>query len=274
MAATKLYRIYIDESGDHTYHSLESPDKRYLGLTGCIIEAEYYRNVFHPILERLKQTHFPHDPDEPFALHREDIVNRRGPFWRLRDEKAREAFDQDLLNFCADQKYVLITAVIDKKTHVERYVEAAFHPYHYCLAVLLERYCGFLNFYNATGDVMAENRQSKEDKELRTAYEKLYETGTHFRGCDFFRNVLTSHKIKLKPKIANIAGLQLADLLAHPSKQEILRDEGQIQTVGIFGQQICRAIMNKYNKHAYENRIKGYGKIFFTLALHGPSTCD
>ncbi len=258
----RLYRVYIDESGDHTYRSIERPDKRYLGLTGCIIEAEYYRTTFHPALEALKQKHFPHDPDEPVVLHREDILNRKGPFWRLRDENARMAFDRDLLRFFEDQEYILITVVIDKKGHVERYGEAAFHPYHYCLTTILERYCGFLDLLNASGDVMGESRGTKEDKELMTAYNRVYDGGTQFRPTRFFQKVLPSHKLKIKPKIANIAGLQIADLLAHPSKQEILFHERRIEKLGTFAGQICHAIGNKYNREVYKNRIEGYGKIF------------
>jgi len=258
----KLYRIYIDESGDHTYHSLDDPSRRYLGLTGCIIDAEYYRNTFHPALESLKQKHFPHDPDEPLILHRGDIINYKGPFWHLRDASRHEAFNQDILRFFTVQKYVLITVVIDKKVHKERYGEVAFHPYHYCLAAMLERYCGFLNFFNACGDVMVESRQKKEDRELKAAYETVYETGTQWRGRDFFRNVLTSHKIKLKPKKANVAGLQLADLLAYPSKQEILVSEKRIDDNQVFGEQICRVIQDKYNKQVHQGKVMGYGKIF------------
>jgi hypothetical protein len=43
--------------------------------------------------------------------------------------------------------------------------------------------------------------------------------------------VLTSKEIKLKPKNANIAGTQLADLLAYPLKQEILVENGRISDV-------------------------------------------
>ena len=258
----KLYRIYLDESGDHTYHSVSDATKRYLGLTGCIIDAEYYRSTFHPALEVLKQKHFPHDPDEPLILHRGDIINCGGPFWRLRDSDKRKEFNQDILQFFAHQEYVLITVVIDKEVHKERYGELAFHPYHYCLTAMLERYCGFLNFFNASGDVMAENRQKKEDRELKAAYETVYETGTQWRGCDFFRNVLTSREIKLKPKKANIAGLQLADLLAYPSKQEILVSEKRVNDNKAFGKQICQIIESKYNKQVYRGTVMGYGKVF------------
>ena len=50
-------------------------------------------------MEKLKQKHFPHNPDEPVILHRKDIINRIGPFWRLRDEVKEKAFDDDLLGF-------------------------------------------------------------------------------------------------------------------------------------------------------------------------------
>ena len=215
----KRYRLYIDESGDHTYYKLEVPDKRYLGLTGIFIETEYYRTTFQPEMERFKQVHFPHNPDEPVILHREDIINRRGSFWRLRDTERERAFNEEFLQFINEQDYHIITVVIDKKTHIERYGKAAYHPYHYCLAALLERYCGFLNFYNAQGDVLAESRNGAEDLKLKKAYQRLYREGTRQRDSNFFQRALTSSQIKIQPKSANIAGLQLSDLPAHPSKQ-------------------------------------------------------
>ncbi|HHH41115.1 MAG TPA: DUF3800 domain-containing protein [Chloroflexi bacterium] len=147
----KRYRLYIDESGDHTFSDLSNPARRYLGLTGCFVESEVYRTQFYPALEALKQAHFPYNPDEPVILHRKDLINRRGPFWRLRDPEAERRFNEDLLRFLADQEYLLITVVIDKKSHIERYGSAAYHPYHYCLAALLERYCGFLNRFAHIG---------------------------------------------------------------------------------------------------------------------------
>ena len=259
----KRYRLYIDESGDHTYYETEDPAKTYLGLTGILIEYEYYRTTFQPELELLKQRHFPHSPDEPVILHREDIINRRGPFWRLRDPEKEEAFNEDFLQFIGEQNYRIITVVIDKKTHIERYGDAAYHPYHYCISAMLERYCGYLNFYNAGGDVLAESRGGTEDRQLKRAYQRLYGEGTWYWGSELFQRTLTSSEIKVKPKSANIAGLQLADLLAHPTKQEILIDEQRINDPGDnFGKQICQSIAVKYNRQIYEGIVKGYGKIF------------
>lgn len=261
----KRYRLYIDESGDHTYYELVDPAKRYLGLTGIFIEGEYYRTIFQPEMERLKQKHFPHSPDEPVVLYREDIINRRGPFWRLRDMEKRQAFNEDFLRFVKEQDYRIITVVIDKKSHSERYSEVAYHPYHYCLAVLLERYCGFLNFYDARGDVLAESRGGTEDQQLKESYRAIYNAGTQWRGTEFFQRSLTSSEIKLKPKLTNIAGLQLSDLLAYPSKQEILIEERKINDPGDnFGKQICQCIQVKYNQQVYEGGIRGYGKILLS----------
>ncbi len=262
----KRYRLYVDESGDHTYYALEDPAKRYLGLTGIFIEHEYYRATFQPEMERPKQTHFPYSPDEPVVLHRADIINQRGPFWRLRDPEREQAFNEGFLQFIKEQDYHVITVVIDKKTHIERHREDAYHPYHYCLTALLERYCGFLNFYNAQGDVLAESRGGAEDLKLKRAYQNLYAEGAwSYRDSNFFQHALTSSQIKVKPKRANIAGLQLSDLLAYPSKQEILIEEQRIDDLGDnFGKKICQCIQAKYNKHAYEGRIKGYGKIFLS----------
>ena len=261
----KRYRLYVDESGDHTYYESENPAKRYLGLTGIFIEHEYYRTTFQPEIERFKQTHFPHNPDEPVILHREDIINRRGPFWRLRDKEKEQAFNEGFLQFIREQDYRIVTVVVDKKTHIERYGEFAYNPYHYCLIALLERYCGFLNFSDAKGDVVAESRGGVEDKQLKEAYRVIYRVGSHWRGAGYFQRALTSQEIKVKPKSANIAGLQLADLLAYPSKQEILIEERRIDDPGEnFGKQICQCIQVKYNKQVYEGRIKGYGKIFLS----------
>lgn len=261
--SSKRYRLYIDESGDHTYSSEDKPEKRYLGLTGVIVESEYYRTTMHSNFEDLKQKHFPHSPDEPVILHRKELIGKGGSFWRLRDTNNEESFNNDFLVHLRISDYTLITVVIDKRAHVQRYEKVAFHPYHYCMVAMLERYCGYLNFYNAKGDVLAESRGGKEDFQLKEAYQRVYESGTQFRRPDFFQKTLSSKEIKLKPKSANIAGLQLADLLAHPCKNQVLLEQKKIDKwEEVFGSSICECIESKYNCHVFDDRIYGYGKVF------------
>lgn len=263
--AGRRFRLYIDESGDHTYSDLYDISRRYLGLCGCVLELSYVNETFIPDMEALKREHFStHDPDEPVILHRNDITNRKGPFRVLRDDGKRERFDNALIDFFSQQQYKVITVVIDKKAHLESHGHLAWHPYHYCLLALLERYCGLLNHLGDRGDIMAESRGGSEDHHLKSAYRSIYHSGSRWRGPDFFQRAVTSKEIKLKKKKSNVAGLQIADLLAHPSKQEILKDTLILtdSDLGDYCRRIIPAIQTKYNRQLYTGRIEGYGKIF------------
>lgn len=247
----KRFRIYIDESGDHTYHHLDSVASRYLCLTGIVIESELYRTHLQPEFEKLKQLHFPHSPDDPVILHRKEVINKEGIFSALRDADSDFAFTADLVRFLSAQNYTIYTVVIDKKAHTDRYGQAASHPYHYCLTVLLERYRGFLNSRGGWGDVMAESRGRTEDMELKKVYQELYTNGTQFLSAETFQRVFTSRELKLKRKAANIAGLQVADLLAYPLKQDILAKDGILGVnQGDFGEKLCVSVQGKQNVYS------------------------
>lgn len=259
----KRYRLYIDESGDHAYPRQEGrADHRYLGLVGVIFDAAFYAESFHKTFEDFKQRFFPYNPDEPIIFHREELVSRSGPFWRLRDDGYRQTFNHALIDLFKSTSYSIISVVIDKTEHFARYQESALHPYHYCLVAMLERYCGLLNFYNAEGDVMAESRGGKEDTQLKGAYIRAYEDGTSFRDADFFQKALTTKEIKIKKKSANIAGLQFADLLARPCKNDILLENNRINAISVFEKELCRTVQEKFNKRSRDGEKKGYGKIF------------
>ena len=98
--------------------------------------------------------------------------------------------------------------------------------------------------------------------ELKRAYQEVWASGTLHRAAGFFQQALTSKEIKMAKKQANISGPQIADLLAHPIKQEILISDGVAGvTLGSFARQICQAISGKLIRHQGTGRVKGYGKI-------------
>jgi hypothetical protein len=257
------YRLYIDESGDHVFRHTDEPGHRYLCLLGCFMSVPTYKR-FHAALREFLEKHVPHNPDDPVVLHREDIINQRRSFWRLRDEQIREAFDADLLDLLEKTDFRVIAIVIDKHAHSSRYPQPA-HPYHLGLGYMLQRYCGYLNHVNRQGDVMAESRGGKEDRLLGSSYEFVYDRGVWgVTKASFFQNALTSRQLKLKPKQANIAGLQLADLLAHPVRQAILLEKGRIPgPLGCFAEKLMPMVETKFNRHLYDGRVWGYGKVFF-----------
>ncbi len=212
------YRMYVDEVGNSDLKaSLSNENHRYLSLTGVIVELGYAGALLQPQLEDLKRRYFGSHPDDPVILHRKELVNQKPPFHALLDPDVKRAFDTELLQLLQTLDYVVITAVIDKLAHLGRYRSWRYDPYHYCLAVLLERFLMFLRTRNAVGDVMAESRGRREDRRLEDEYTRIYREGTSFVPHANFVERLTSSQLKVKPKSANVAGLQLADLIAHPS---------------------------------------------------------
>ena len=237
--------------------------KRYLGLVGVMVERGDPYEECASSLEALKKKHFHWDPDEPLILHREDIVYRRGPFWRLKDEGAAKAFDDDLITCIESMSLRIIAVVIDKASHAKKTYRHLRHPYHYCLQALLERYCGLLNMKGWAGDVVAESRGKTEDRALKETYTAVHQWGTSYLASSDAQKALTSRELKLKPKNQNIAGLQLADLLANPLTRDVLVAYGRAEDRGgHFANRISDAVAGKYNRQLWRGYTKGYGKVF------------
>lgn len=257
------YRLYIDESGDHVFRQLDEESHRYLCVLGCWFRADHYRD-FHRRLEAFKQAHIPHNPDEPLILHREDIANRRGPFWRLRDPERSQAFDTELLEVISASEFSIVAVVIDKKRLHDSYDSPA-HPYHLAIGFMLQRYCGYLNHVNRHGDVMAESRGAKENRLLMASYEWCYERGVWaFTPAQALQQALTTRKLKIEQKSANIAGLQLADVLSNPVRKGILVEMGEIdQEPSPFAARMIEVAKRKFNRQLYTGRVWGYGKVFY-----------
>jgi hypothetical protein len=250
------YRIYIDEVGNPDLNSSDNPNHRYLSLTGVILELGYVQKVFHPQMEELKKKYFGSHPDDPIIFHRKEMVNGKYPFEKLNDDLVRNNFNAELLDYMNKWEYVVISVCLDKKKHKETYTTWRYDPYHYCLAILLERFCFFLERINCKGDVMAESRGGKEDRRLKDSFTRLWESGTEYVAAEKFQSVFTSKELKVKPKTNNIAGLQLTDMLAHPSRNEILTEQGLMeQKAGLFSHKIIEILQSKYDKQ--QGRIFG-----------------
>jgi hypothetical protein len=252
-------RLYIDEVGNSDLESSDNPNHRFLSLTGVILDLAHVQAVVHPQMEALKTKFFRSHPDDPVILHRKEMLNAKPPFENLRNPEVRKSFDTEMLGLMASWDYTVLTVCIDKKNHKETYATWRYDPYHYCLAVLLERYSFFLNRCGAVGDVMAESRGGKEDKRLKASFHRLWEKGTDYRTPEEFHKVLTSCELKVKAKSNNVAGLQLADLLAHPSRNEILEEQKLLdREIAPFAQRIIEILQRKYDRQG----TRVFGKKF------------
>jgi len=116
----------------------------------------------------------------------------------------------------------------------------------------------FLNRENSCGDVLAESRGGKEDKRLKDAFTRLWNKGTDYVSPERFQSILTSKELKVKLKANNISGLQIADLLALPSRNEILNENNLLmkKEIAPFSQRIISVLQEKYDREG----DKLYGK--------------
>jgi len=253
------YRM-VDEVGNPDLSSSRDPLHRYLSLTGVIMELGYVDAVAHGRLEALKRRYFRSHVDDPVILHRKELRDGRSPFEALADPDVRRQFDKELLQILRELEYVVITIVIDKRAHLAKYTVWQADAYHYCMEVLLERYVMWLQSEGQTGDVMAESRGGKADMRLKRSFAKMCEDGTGQIPPDAVMRRLTSCQLKVKPKANNITGLQVADLLAHPSFRATQAAQESRPLAATFGGRIGRILEEGKYRRSPGGRVEGWGR--------------
>lgn len=253
------YRLYLDESGDHSSVHDSLIEKRYLGLTGVSF-AHGSHKVFRSALDTLKEDLCG---DIDAFIHREDLVGRRNGFEFLNDDSQRHVFNDRLFTELRAAECSVVTIVIDKRTHGAKSYRRLRHPYHYCLHALIERYVEMLERADSIGDVMAESRGAEEDRSLKAAYASVYANGTRLCHRSRVRARLSSGDIKIKGKQSNIAGLQIADLFAYASTRDVLHvyrfhSKYDISRLKAFDREILKILQDKY----HGLRLKAFAKPF------------
>ncbi len=259
---TNLFRMYIDESGNHHYSESNELKSRYLSLTGVVLNSLENAQKLTPYLRELKMVVCT-DVDELPVLHQEEIWNKQGIWGKLRNKDINIEFGNKFLQILKEVEFTVFCVVLDKKEHLEKYGNSAMHPYHYALNVILEQYYLFLKKSRGTGDVYIESRGKKEDGLLQASYENFWHHGTSFINSDSIQSHISSKNIKIKEKVKAIAGLELADLLAMPTKLDVLhtcRNDLMPTLDQNYNLKIINIISQKYFQK--DQKCNGYGKKF------------
>lgn len=208
------YVVYVDESGDH---SLASVDKDYpvFVLALCIFHKRHYAEKIVPAVEKLKFNYFGHDS---VVLHENEIRKQKGDFAFLAHRPTRDMFMAGLTSIMEASNFILITCVVDK-ARLSRAAGAVSNPYHIALGIGLEALRGFLAEKGQDAvktHVVVECRGKKEDAELELEFRRI---------CDGDNpgNRVLPFDVVFADKKTNLAGLQLADLVARPVGLNYLR---------------------------------------------------
>ncbi len=94
---------------------------------------------------------------------------------------------------------------------------------------------------------------------LEKAYTYIFSNGTENMPRARFQKRLTTRQLKIEKKQANVAGLQLADLLANPAGRDLICQKVNEPMRAAFGNQVMKAL---YESKYHRNRrgiIKGCG---------------
>ena len=222
------YIVFVDESGDH---SLESIDPGYpvFVLVFCVIRCSEYVDRLSSAIRKLKFATFGHDM---VVLHEADIRRKRGAFAHLSKEP-RENFLNALTGIIDSADFQLIAVVIDKQRLKERHAVPG-HPYHLAMRFGLERLHDLTHRDGHDGHhlhVVCEARGAKEDREIAVAFRQVCD-GDNGSGRTYPFSIVVAHKH------TNSEGLQLADLVARPIGQRVLRPEQPNRTWEVLARKL------------------------------------
>lgn len=253
------YRLYIDETGIQSMKGADS--NRYLCLMGIIMRRNTHDGPTTQRLSKLKSDLFGHTPEDPVILHRREIVRGKPPFDLLRGNPilAKE-FQARWIALVRETKYLAMAAAIDKRAHLEKYTVWQHDPYHYCLECLLERYVSWLKRHGFVGDVIVEARGKGPDKRLKAAYRHFYQRGKDYLSPTVIQGRLTTAELKFAQKTHDVAALQIADSLAHPTLAYMKAVATGEPVPTTFGQQLVDILKaERYARHPKTHQIQGWG---------------
>ncbi len=208
--------LFLDESGDHNLSTID-PQYPLFVLGGIIIDQAYAEYEMVTLINEFKVRMFGRDD---IILHTADITRNRNGFEQMKDAAFRVHFYQELNTLMRQLQYSVVACAIRKQDHLTRYGVAALDPYLLSLDILVERFCLEIGKVTEGGMIVAEKRDPTLDHELEIAWLNLKVQGTRFMQAKAIEERIAG--LTLRSKVANIAGLQLADLVVTPIGRAIL----------------------------------------------------
>ncbi len=232
---TSEYIAFFDECGDHTLEMIDKDFPLFLLATVLIRRVDYVEQIV-PLITKLKLGYWIH---EGVNLHSRDIRKAKGPFRFLQLPDIRSAFMDELSSLMQTLPYKLFVSAIRKDQHKHRYGPYAENPYDLALKFTLERLIHFVESKDLIElPFVAEARGKKEDETLERCFYRIMSEGTKFIDASRFKSL--NCPLVFRNKFDNIAGIQLADLCAHPCARHILMPKQSNRAYDIVKDKIYR----------------------------------
>ena len=172
-----------------------------------------------PAIGEFKLRYFAH---EGINLHSREIRKAEGPFSILQNETVRTSFLSELSAMMGALPFTLFITAIHKTAYARRYGDGAKNPYDVALEYSSECILHFMEEQQECRlPVIAEARGQQEDDALRASFHRLMTQGTYYNKAERFQKLVCP--ISFRRKQDNIAGIQVADLCAHPTARHLLK---------------------------------------------------
>jgi hypothetical protein len=102
--------------------------------------------------------------------------------------------------------------------------------------------------------------RQKFKKQRFQMIDDIHDNGSDHVDVKLFQERLTSREIKLRSKTANVAGLQLADVIANPACRHLICVHEKQKMTAPFGIRIVNILIRKkYVQNPYSGQIRGWG---------------
>ena len=219
---TTNYHLYIDECGDQNLETF-SPTFPIFTLCGILVRDDKV-SLLNEQVRTLKQEFWG---DRQIILHSRDIRKCQNGFEVLFDLDVKRRFYEAVNHLLGQEDvYVIVSCSILKEPYIRQFGKLN-DVYGQSLSFVLERaiFCVDNHCEDGSGRISAivERRGKREDRNLQNYYEQLLEKGTYWVTAERMRNRMTC--IDFKWKSENIAGLQIADLIAYPLTRHVLNPQ-------------------------------------------------
>jgi len=206
--------LFLDESGDHSL-SVIDPQHPVFVLSGVIMDSEYHDGAATHALNLFKERLLG---NRGVILHTLAFTRNQAGFERMVDHEYRQGFFNGLEVLVRDMEFKIVACAIKKQDHLVKYGLNALDPYLLSLSLLIERFT--YEFGSAGGTVVAESRDQTLNNALELAFLDLKIRGTKYVSASKIANRIRNFAIRNKSE--NVAGLQLADIIATPIARHVL----------------------------------------------------
>lgn len=223
--------VFVDESGDANLKRID-PQFPVLNLVFIIIRKDHYFDRVVGGLSQLKTQFFGTDD---LVMHEADLRRQRGAFRLLKAPHTRLDCQRAISDWIRGLEFQIISACIDKEALARRY-RHPFDPYDLAIRFCLERTLAGIRPHTPPGritQICFESRGRAQDRVTGTEFDAVIQAQSILghSPTQFAEHPMQALFI---PKYANVAGLQLADLIARPLARHCLNRQSQQPVMAVL----------------------------------------